>query len=266
MDGKVFVGGCITADEQSEGGGYKVLEYCREKWTEIETLVRGFGLAVVHNQLNNQLMITGGEDKEGDPTDQVSVLEGRKWNPDVYPNMHSARILPSAIGYKSWVVVVGGRDESGVEVLDTSANMWYRASPLHLKACRPSLTAIQDTLYVTWGTSFACVFLPILLSDAISRRYDESSEWHILPGTFTYDPALTSFNGNLLAVGAWHTPDDTIAMYLPQTGQWLKVAKLRTKRQGCTCIELPTRAELMVIGGGSDKSVETCYLMKKNYN
>ena len=251
--GKVYVGG---GKEVSDDEGYRVLEYCDNKWAEIRTKVRQFGLAVIHEQV----IITGGEDK-GDPSNRVWVLEGHKfkYKLDIYPNMNIARISPSAIGYKSWVVVVAGRREQSVEVFDTCKKTWYMASTPRggLVSPRPSLTVIQDTLYMVQGRSALSVYLPILLSNAISQRHDDSkpSRWQELPDTITHEPALTSFEHNLLAVGAWDNPDKTIAMYIPQTKQWLKVATLHTARQACSCIEIPTK--IMVMGGASSNVVET---------
>ena len=65
-------------------------------------------MAVVHNQL----IVIGGEFKKDDITNKVWVrAEGKQrgdnWD-QPYPTMNLAKVSPSAIGYKNWVVVVGG--------------------------------------------------------------------------------------------------------------------------------------------------------------
>ena len=85
------------------------------------------------------------------------------------------------------------------------------------------------------------------------------TEWQPLPDTLTQDPAFVVFHSLLLTVGAWYSLSSTIAMYCPQTEQWLTVAQLPTPRAHCTCVTLPDTEELMVIGGldGDDKPIKT---------
>ena len=153
-----------------------------------------------------------------------------------------------------------------VEVLDTSSKHWYQALPLPSPAFRPSLAITQDTLYVTWynATELSSgthqISIPTLISNAISSsraspNKSSSTEWQQLPGTLTTWPALVSFHDHLLAVGGVGTPSSTIAMYLPHTKQWQKVAELPTPRNGCACCFLPS-TKLVVSGGCKDDTTE----------
>ena len=262
VGGKVYIGG-----GKAEDSDHKVLEYTVQggQWREIDTPVRHFGMAVV----NDQLIIIGGRDREREVTDQVWVLESdsNTWT-QPFPAMPTARCWVSAVGYKRWVLAVGGDDESCVEVLDTVSKKWYTAAPLPGYAEQPSLAVIQDTLYVVWGKSAVSVSIPMLISDAVSQspasNEPRSTEWQPLPDTVTSYPAITSFHGSLLAVGAWDSPSSTIAMYLPQTEQWLTVAQLPTPRDGCTCVVLRETQEMMVVGGSNDaciKTIDICTLL-----
>ena len=251
--GKVYIGG-----GGAEGGHYNILEYTIEggQWKEIETPVLWFGMAVV----NDQVIITGGQDKGYSHTNQVWVLDSltNTWT-QPFPAMPTARWGSSAVGYKRWVLVVGGRGKKCVEVLDTKSKQWYTASPLPRTAFRPSLTMIQDALHVVWGKSSAVsVSIPMLISDAMSQSQTSDStneptrwpiEWQLLPDTPTSHPAITSFHGYLLIVGARDSPSSKISMYLPHNEQWLPVAQLPAPRDGCTCVVLPDTEEMMVIGG-----------------
>ena len=265
IGGKVYIGG-----GGAEGGDhYKVLEYTIQggRWREIKTPVEWFGMAVV----NNQLIITGGADKDGKVTNEVWVLDsvsGTRAQP--FPPMPTARDSPSAVGYKRWVLVVGGDGERCVEVLDTVSKQWYTATPLPSDADRPSLTVIQDTLYIVWGCSAVGVSIPMLISNAMfqSPASDTSNgpkptEWQPLPDTPIRWPTITALNSSLVAMGG-NPASSTIAMYLPQTEQWLKVAELPTPRRR-TCALLPETEELMVIGGWDEdfhciKSIDLCTL------
>ena len=247
--GKVYIGG-----GSAEGSDYKILEYTIEEgqWREIETPVKWFGMAVV----NNQLLIIGGMDEECRVTNQVWALDSASgaWA-QPFPATPTARGQLSAVGYKRWVLVVGGHEERCVEVLDTTTNKWYVATPLPDDAPRPSLTVIQDTVYVVWGRSAVSLSIPILISDAVFQRPTthassgpQSTEWKSLPDTPTNYPTTTSLQGSLFAVGGDSSPS-SIAMYLPHMEQWLKVAQLPTPRRNCTCAILPETQQLMVIGG-----------------
>ena len=276
--------GGSDSEKEEEGRAHcSVLEYIEaEEGPQWRTLVAPtvvFGIAAV----DNQLIIAGGLDPNTkDPSDQVSVLDDDKktWT-QPFPAMPTARGLPSAIGYKRWLVVAGGalthdckKLVNVVEVLDTSSKQWYKASPLPSRTFRPSLAIIQDALYIAWvntveKTSGAYqIFIPTLISNAISPDNKSGpAEWQALPDPLTRLPALVSFHGNLLAVGAGNTPSSTIAMYLPHLQQWQKVAELLTPRGGCTCCFLLATKELMVIGGCRDAvgldpifTIETCEL------
>ena len=265
IGGRVYIGG-----GGAEGGDYKVLEYTIQggQWREIETPVMWFGMAVV----NNQLIITGGRDKDGEVTNEVWVLDSASgtWT-QPFPAMPTARDSTSAVGYKRWVLVVGGGGERRVEVLDTAANQWYTATPLPSDAVGPSLTVIQDTLYVVWECCAVSMSIPMLISDAMSQspandtsNGPKPTEWQPLPDTPTEWPTITTLNGSLVAMGGYPA-SSTIAMYLPQTEQWLKVAELPTPCCLCTCALLPETEELMVIGGQDKngdciKSIDLCTL------
>ena len=262
VGGKVYIGGGVP-----EGGShYKVLEYTIQggQWREIDTPVVHFGMAVV----NDQLIIVGGRKRDGATTDQVWVLESdsKTWT-QPFPAMPTARYWLSAVGYERWVLVVGGRWKWCVEVLDTVSKKWYTAASLPSNAERPALAVIQDTLYIAWEESAVSISIPMLISDALSQSTasDEprSTEWQPLPDPPTRYPAITSFHDSLLAVGECGSTSSTIAMYLPQTEQWLTVAQLPSPRNGRTCVVLPTTGELMVVGGRNGdyiKTIDICTL------
>ena len=264
VGGKVYIGG-----GGAEGGEYKILEYTIEggQWREIETPVRGFGMAVV----NDRVIITGGVDGESSLTNQVWVLDRltNTWTQS-FPAMPTARKWSSAVGYKRWILVVGGWFKKCVEVLNTKSKQWYTASPLPSNAFRPSLAVIQDTLYVVWEKSAVSVSIPMLISGAMSQSQASDStnepratEWQPLQDTPTSNPVITSFHGYLLTVGAGGSPSSTISMYLPHNEQWLPVAQLHTPRNGCTCVVLLETEEMMVIGGWDEnkefiKTIDIC--------
>ena len=264
VGGKVYIGG-----GGAEGNHYTILEYTIEggRWREIETPVALFGIAVV----NNQLFIIGGEDKEGRATNQVWALDSvtGAWTQPC-PPMPTARRSLLAVGYERWVLVVGGLGERCVEVLDTTTNKWYVATPLPDYAVQSSLTVIQDVLYVVLDHSAVSLPIPIIVSSAVSQypssdssSSPKSTEWQPLPNTPKCNATITSLLGLLVAMGG--DLDSSIVMYFPHLEQWLEVAQLPTSRQYHACAILSGTQQLMVIGGlnKSDhyvRSIDICTL------
>ena len=267
--GEGVVGGSTDMEEKMRAH-CSILEYSMigegPQWRTIVAPTGGFAMAAI----DNQLIVAGGADPDTESvSDQVSVLDSsdKTWT-QPFPAMSTVRFTPSAIGYKRWLVVVGGSVAPDyknllnvVEVLDTSSKQWYTASPLPSPTARPSLVIIQDTLYTSYvladdfDISFTKqVFIPTLISNTISCTLASPNklsptEWQELPDTLTLFPALVSFHGHLLAVGAGDRPSSTIAMYLPHIQQWQKVAELPTPRRACACCFLPATKQLLVFGG-----------------
>ena len=273
---KKVAGESAASEEEKWRALCSILEYSTTgggpQWRTIVAPTAGFSIATV----DNQLILAGGLDPNiVDLSDQVRVLGSDKkiWT-QPFPTMPTARFLPSGIGYKRWLVVVGGSatlDSENmlnvVEVLDTSSKQWYQASPLPSPTPQPSLAIIQDTLYAAWynttekSSGTHQISIPALISNVISSSRaspgkSSSTEWQQLPEVLIPSPALVSFHDHLLAVGGFGTPSSTIAMYLPHIKQWQKVAELPTPRRGCACCFLPSTKQLVVIGGFKDDTAE----------
>jgi hypothetical protein len=242
------------------------------QWKTIVAPTFWFAMATV----DNQLIVAGGMDANtSEPVDQVHVLDNHNdtWL-QPFPASSVPTVWASAIGYKKWLLVVGGWLTADldcpldvVQVLDTSSKQWYTASLLPTPATRPSLAIIQDTLYIAWSniTEKALkIFIPTLLSDAksYSLSVKPTCDWQTLPTTLTSFPLFVSFHGHLLAVGDSETSSSTIAMYLPHIKQWQKVEELPSPRAGCACCFLPATKVLVVIGGSKDKGNHPIFTME----
>ena len=227
-------------------------------WNLISLPVENYCLAVA----NDQLMVIGGSQKESGATNCVWIFNPatNAWS-QPFPRMPTARSWASAISYKRWVIVVGGGGKKCVEVLDTVTKEWYTAIPLPRETARPSLTIANETLYVGVEKSIISISLPVLIGDAMSQNKD-ATQWDRLPDTPTSQPALVTFHGHLLAVGAFDAPSTTIAMYLPLFKKWQTVGELLTPRESCSCLVLPeTKNKLLVIGGYGNNKYEKTWVL-----
>ena len=257
-----------VAGIESEGGVYKITEYSINdgQSQEIEMPVCWFGMAAV----NEQLIIAGGQSHEGE-SDRVLVMDThtRSWV-EPFPPMPTARESPSAVGYDRWLFVVGGWESRCVEVLDTVSRQWSRGISLPSEATRPSVTCVEDNLYVAWDDTVVSASIPAVVSHAFSSSSNEHApcpKWQQLPKTLTSNPAITSFNGALLAIGG-EPLSSSVSIYLdlPMTERWVAVSKLPTRREQCSCVFIPESGKLLVIGGKGEKasflkSVEVCTLV-----
>ena len=256
---KIYIGGGVM-----HGSDYKILEYTinSNTWKQIKTPVCYFAMAVV----GDQLIISGGVDSEGRFSDQVWVLDTHTHWTQPLPPLPSACRWHTAVGYKRWMVVVGGYKKRSVEVLDTANKKWY-SIPLPLgDLMRPSLAVIQEVLYVLEQRSTHSIPIPMLLSDAIAQGQgkDATSEsvltkWLPLPDTLFFSCAFVAYHGSMVAVGGKDgglhgPPSSAISMHLPLHERWVKVAELPTERSGCTCVIVPETEELMIIGGTGKKN------------
>lgn len=263
ISGKLYIGG-----GWNQCGNYKLLEYTtsNNQWREFETPLRFFGMA----ENSHQLIICGGEDGKGQVTNQMWMLDGSSdtWKMSLHA-MPTPRRFPSMVRHKTWLLVIGGRGSNCVEIFDTESNQWYIATSLPIPAFRPSIAVIKDIhLYAVWNDTAVTIPIPSLIVDAKSYTSNKSrfTEWQQLPSTPSSWPAITAFHDILLTVGGGEEfPSATVAAYLPQTEQWVKVGDLPVSRSFCTCAILSDTEELIVIGGRDANyfymsSIDTCTL------
>ena len=259
VQGKVYVGGG-DADVVDHLNFYVVMAYdiSSRKWATLPPYTaRYFGMSVI----NNQLVLVGGR-VGGNKYKVVGVWrpDSKEWtNP--YPDMSTPREECSAVAYKEWLVVAGGKgvgsdDLSSVEVLNTDTKQWSAgpSTPMPWINMRPAI--VGDLCYFMGGlidgdsTDIVySVSLPALTSQLNSGAID-SWIWKEISGLLK-DSSPLSISGSLLAVGGSdgdENPVSAIHLYQPETGKWVEVGNMPTPLRDCTCVALTNR-ELLVAGG-----------------
>ena len=253
--GDVFVGGGESLAKAAIVMVYSV-QTC--SWRILPTgETYWFGMAAV----NNQLVLVGGKSTSTGRVTNVLVAwdeMSRTWTRP-FPMMPTARLSPSAISYKKWLIVAGGRDEgysllNKVELLDTVSGQWHEGSPLPTK-CSSMSSAINGNMwYLSGGRSSEgdnkrvfSVCLHELISQAISQSAGStSSPWQTLPEPPLTHSTVLILNGALLTVGG--VDSSSIHLYQPGRRSWVKVGDLPEQRWGCACTVLPN-GEMFVAGG-----------------
>lgn len=104
-----------------------------------------FDMAVI----DNQLVLIGGRNEEGD-SNLLGVWEAdnKRWTYP-FPPMPTARSYSSAVGYKKWLVVAGGRSRgqrySTIEVLNVDTKQWCRVLPAPVPWSSMRSTVVDGT-------------------------------------------------------------------------------------------------------------------------
>ena len=266
IGGNVYVGGGYTY-LNTQRGTVMVYLLCTGSWSTLPPYkTQYFGMAA----MNNQLVLVGGVNRSTDKATNVLGVwdEGSQTWTHPFPEMPASRYLLSVASYQTWLIVAGGKGESGsrsykVELLDTLSGQWYEGSPLPDAYSSMSSAINGNMWYLSRGYStqriwsvnnnihILSVCLDKLISQAVSQSAGTTSPSTPSPWQTLTDPPQPSstvlvLNGALLAVGGLDSP--AIHLYQPSSRSWVKVGDLPTLYWECACTVLPS-GEMFVPGG-----------------
>lgn len=253
---KVIIGGGDASGELAR----RVLIYDsdRQRWGELGYYShRHFAIAVMKKQL---LLVGGFDEICGEYTGNVSMWDQqRKYWRKTYTPMPTPRGGATAVGYRSSLVVIGGFDGSSlsaVEVLDCDSEQWRAVAPMP-EGClspQPVLTHDGEVMYVLGkgsGLKDRKHAFSTSLSQLIQSFPGAAGIWGHLSEPPLSCSGAVGLRGYLLAIGGKDKQSQkkaSVHMYLPGTGEWLRVAELPYPLHSCTCVSLsPER--FLVIGG-----------------
>ena len=211
-----------------------------------------FGLT----QLDGKLVTVGGR-RLNQPTciNEVYIFqESDTWDKSI-PPMPTARSHPTAVNYKSTIVVSGGITHwhtdnklrtytTAVEVFQTKTLQWHHAEPLPVAHSRMSCVIVCDTCFLIGGNILDaasrqtyCTPVSNLISQALPPDHPETSStpqaspspptWQVLPECPLSHSTAAELGGCLLAIGGW---DDSgfqslaVHMYSPSTNSWVRIS------------------------------------------
>ena len=264
----VYVGG-VCAGLKSPNN-YIVMAYNTRscKWHQLPPYTAdGFAMVVI----NNQLVLVGGYYSNSHPTNLLGMWDtgSSQWTRPYAP-MPTVRGSPSAVVYKQWLIVAGGRRDchrlSTVEVLHVASKQWYSAPSTPTPWSSMRSTILGDMWYLTGGISedddddddiVYSVSLPDLISHTLSSSSGSTHHdmWKKISGLGHYWSTPLCMGGALLAVGGRRVKDDeddesvsTIHRYVPETKEWVEVGRLPSPVYDCTCI-FTFDLKILVFGG-----------------
>ena len=260
VEGTVYVGGGRAGF--GSGNDYIVMTYdiSTGKWDTLPPYSAGH---FAMTSINNQLVLVGGY--EHGKVLGVWDAYKKQWT-HPYPDMHTAHSNCSAVVYKEWLVVAGGRTApagellSSVEVMNTNSKQWYAGPPIPTPWSHMRTAVVGDTCYFMGGNisrvstdKVYTVSLSAFTSGLTSKepRKNIRPMWSEISGLQLTDSTPLSISGSLIAVGGKNkdrTAVTAIHLYQPDTEKWVKVGDLSTPRKDCICAKI-TDKEMLVAGG-----------------
>ena len=261
LNGKLYIRGYSNCTDT-------VLNYTPddEQWARLPPPLEEFTLAT----LRGQLLVVGGREVI-EKSNKILTFDERheKWVQSYSP-MPKAVILPAVVEYQHWLIVAGGRNSKGfqildVNILDTDDDAWKAVEPLPTTDVYYSTVSTdkEDSVYLIGQNTKTVLraFGPTLAFG------DRSKAWEtLLNAPYYHSSPVTIGNNTLLTVGGSDKPDGrnpttSIQMYNPSTNQWTKVGDLPEPMVDPFCVI--DNSELFVLGNSSLRSI---YVSTLNYS
>ena len=226
----------------------------QDTWSQLPICpTRQFGLT----QLDGKLVTVGGRRLDQIiPINDVYIFqESETWENSIIPPLPTARMYPTAVNYKSTIVVSGGTTDwktdsklstftNAVEVFQTKTHQWYHADPLPVGHDSMSCVIVSDTCFFIGGIKSDapsrrayCTSVSNLISRALPPDHPETSStpqaspspptWQVLPECPLSYCTAAELGGCLLAIGGMdnsNSSSSAVHMYSPSTNSWVKIS------------------------------------------
>ena len=203
-----------------------------DTWSQLPICpTRQFGLT----QLDGKLVTVGGcRINQIIPMNDVYVFQDSAiWENSIIPSLPTARMCPTAVNYKSTIVVSGGITDwktdtrtTAVEVFQTKTYQWHHAEPLPVAHSNMSCAVVDGTFYLIGGNKSGaaskqayCTSTSNLISQALSPNHPQTSStpqaspspptWQVLPECPLYYFTAAELGGCLLAIGGQDGSDSS---------------------------------------------------------
>lgn len=262
VEDMAYVGGGIAGQDPDCDCSVMGYNISSKTWTMLRKYrARNFAMTAI----NNQLVLVGGQ--EGHHRSKMLGAWKAHTEEWVYPynEMPTARLRCSAVVHGKWLVVAGGRSESGgvltcVEVMNTDTNQWYNGPSTPAGWVNMKATIIHDTCFFMGGfTGDRGAYIPPATSKVYSLSFhmhssihaepSEEQVWKEIPGLQAVHSTPLTIGATLLALGGYRLSKAVTAIHLyrPDTEEWVRVGDLPTPRHSCACVMIAEREILAVI-------------------
>lgn len=262
LHGSVYVGGGYegpTDMKRRDSYRLDIYNLSANQWNSISTPCCWFAMTT----LNDKLIIAGGKTRSSETFKRLFVLEAGQWKS--YSEMLTARLNPTAVGYQSKLIVIGGAiivqnkwaKLSTTELLDTTNGCWYTCSDLPSPHFQLKAAIVNDTLYLLGGTNKDGDSSPQVFSASLVAY---PLKWQSLPySSRCYSASVVLYNRHMLTLGGRSRFDTAtqcreVHTLDSSTGSWRRVKNINIP----AARSLPAAVSLadnivMVMGGGTSQ-------------
>jgi hypothetical protein len=208
--------------------------------------------------INGKLTTIGGcEDRSGTETktNVILTLESgvltskRSWK-EVLPPLPASRTRPAAVATDSLLVVAGGWEEQGVEMLNLKTRQWTSVQGLPKPGYYPQMVLCEGMLYISLDD---CVLSCSLEKLVKSSSADVANVWTGLPPTGQHSVALVTLGEHLLALGGSDElstePKADILCYNREIKDWSFTGQMPSPQFRVLALVLEGRGQVIVLGG-----------------
>ena len=256
---------------------------CRNnKWNTLPIVnIHKFGMA----EYKERLVLIGGASRRKRPWD---TLEYSKrlivWDETThnwispYPEMKTARMQPTSVGYGDALVVAGGENASylsDVEVMYDSGDdkfEWTQVSPLPASISRATSALSGGTWYLMGGlkqsTAVYHINLDSLVQEALSKadQTDDAvapSIWKTIPDTKRKHAAVAVLGNSVLSIGGTKAgtipkAENRVFTYIDVMNTWIETQKPLPHPLTHTVPVALSSGELLVVGGFMSRPTFRC--------
>jgi len=201
VDGKIYIGGgemlLLRPLYQID-----VYDVENDSWgTSISTQYCYFAMTSLHNSL----IIAGGINRSGDPTNQIFTLKNGQLKK--YIKMKSPRCCTAAVGHQGMLLIVGGK--FGLEVLastelyDSQTGQWSVCENLPQSHYWLQSVVLNNTVYLLGGFDKDCCYslhvftacLGALSSQMLKWNSEKNTSWGRSAPASIFDTHVLLFGG-----------------------------------------------------------------------
>jgi len=261
-DGKVYVGG---GKATGWGPSYMIDVYTptNNSWSlsPIKSIYSNFSMTT----LNNQLITTGGRDRNNRVTNKIFSLDGVHLKE--YTRMITPRYGATTAGYQGTLIITGGIGDqfttlATTELFDSTIRQWYTTSNLPLPHSDLQSAIIDNILYLLGGCNqggkaSVAVFTAPLSSHQLKWNSQQDTPWRCLAPVSIQSRHLLTIGGlNDAANGHGHVYTSDIHMFNKFNSSWEVIGQFPSRRQGPAAVSIAD-SKIVVIGGYDDKEKYT---------
>ena len=264
---KLYVGGGWTSGSERDKARLYIHTPATDTWSHINTPVYYFALITYYSQL----VLVGGREFVseysigGRVTNKLWTLTEHDQLGEALPSMKTKRHSASAVEFADNILVAGGEDNKrrSINVVEVyNGHHWAEAQCLP-KPCYDMKSAVLNGhWYLMGGEGQGEEEVYYASLDSLVASYQPSekplpSVWKRLPDVPHDRSSIAVFGNRLIAIGGYPSPSSSIHAYSSHTQSWVHVGDMPVKLfSTCTAV-LPT-GDLMVVGGRSKTSTESC--------